>query len=80
MILRAISVVGMILFGSFFILTYHITGYVEVFGKEFIKNKIKEKTHEKIDSIKLQSKDSILKKIPEKFIIKIKKNWIPVVR
>ena len=69
-IIRIIGIVGIILFGSFFCFTFSTPGYVEEIGKDFIKEQIQKETHEKIDDIKLQSKESIIGKFAEQIYIK----------
>lgn len=51
-------------------MTYGIPGYVEEVAKVFIKNKIEEKTNEKIDNLELTAKNSKL----VKFAAKLMKN------
>jgi len=64
--LRIISLIGIIIFGSSFIFTYSTPGYVEEIGKEFIKNKIEEKTNEKIEKLTLNKSNNILIKLASK--------------
>lgn len=70
--LRIIGLLGVILFGTFFYFTYGVPGYVEEIGKDFIKEQIKDKTNEKIDSIKFKSRDSALSKLAGKLYQKNK--------
>ncbi len=58
--LRIAGVAGVLIFGIFLYFTYGIPGYVEEIGKEFIQNQIMEKTDEKIENLKHDSKDSKL--------------------
>lgn len=64
--LRIIGVAGVLIFGIFLYFTYGIPGYVEEIGKEFIQNQIMEKTDEKIENLKLDSKDSKLAQLAAK--------------
>ena len=64
--LRLLGLIGTLLFGTFFIFTYNAPGYVEDVGKDFIKNRIEEKTNQKIDGIKLKTADTRLGKIAGK--------------
>ena len=64
--LRIISLIGIIIFGSSFIFTYSTPGYVEEIGKGFIKNKIEEKTNEKIEKLSLNTSNNVLVKFASK--------------
>lgn len=64
--LRLIGLLGTVLFSVFLSLTYHIPGYVEALGKNFIREQIREKTDQKIDSLKLGKPDSLLGKVAGK--------------
>jgi len=64
--LRVIGLVGILLFGSGFIFTYSIPGFVEEIGKDFIKEKIEEKTHQKINDVSLSNQNNILIKFASK--------------
>lgn len=66
--LRLFGLIGIILFSSLFALTYSTPGFVERIGKEFIKNKIIEKTHEKVDLITAEKKDSKFGKLVGKLM------------
>ncbi len=72
-ILRIISLIGIIIYGSGFIFTYSTPGYVEEIGKVFIKNKIEEKTNDKIESLTLSSLNNILVKFASKLAKKNQK-------
>jgi hypothetical protein len=61
--LRLFGLIGFVVFSGIFALTYSTPEFVERIGKEFIKNKIIEKTQEKIDSITVAQKDSKLGKL-----------------
>ena len=65
-ILRIIGLSGAVVFGLFFVFTYTIPGYVEEAGKDFIKNKIQEKTDEKINNLKPKSTNGTLTLLAEK--------------
>ncbi len=64
--LRIISLIGILIFGSGFVFTYSIPGYVEEIGKEFIKNKIEEKTNEKIEKLTINKSNNVLVKFASK--------------
>ncbi len=49
--LRIIGLLGVFIFGFFFVLTYGVPGYVEEVGKHFIKQELTDTTNEKIDSL-----------------------------
>jgi len=66
--LRIIGLAGTILFGTFLFFTYSLPGYVEEVGKDFIKQQVKDKTTQKIDSITLSKKDNALSKIASKLL------------
>ncbi|MFK5893005.1 MAG: hypothetical protein QM504_07265 [Pseudomonadota bacterium] len=66
--LRLFGIIGIILFSGLFALTYSTPEFVERIGKEFIKNKIIEKTQEKVNSITAEKKDSKLGKFVGKLI------------
>lgn len=69
--LRLIGLAGFILFTFFFTLTFHVPGFVEDVGKEFIKQELQERTKEKIDSlseIDLSASDSRLLKFADKLL------------
>lgn len=61
--LRSIGLIGTLLFGMLFSITFKVPGFVEDFGKEFIQYQIKKKTDQKIEQINLNNKDSKLGKI-----------------
>ena len=66
--LRLFGLIGFVVFASVYGLTYSTPAFVEDIGKEFIKNKIIEKTQEKVDSISAQKKDSKLGRFVGKLI------------
>jgi len=66
--LRLIGLVGLLLFGASFIFTYSTPGYVEEIGKDFIKEKIEEKTHQKIHDLKFNHKNNALVKFASKLV------------
>ena len=70
--LRIISLIGIIIFASGFSFTYSTPGYVEEIGKKFIKNKIEEKTNEKIESLTLNKSNNVLIKFASKLADKNK--------
>ena len=61
--LRSIGVIGTLLFGMLFSITFKIPGFVEGIGKEFIQYQIQKKTNEKIEQVKVDNKDSKLGKL-----------------
>jgi hypothetical protein len=61
--LRSIGVIGTLLFGLLFSITFKVPGFVEDIGKEFIQYQIQKKTNEKIEQVKLDNKDSKLGKL-----------------
>jgi len=61
--LRSIGLIGTLLFGMLFSITFKIPGFVEEMGKDFIQYQIKKKTDHKIEQVKLNNKDSKLGKI-----------------
>lgn len=64
--IRMIGALGVILFGTAFIFTFHVPGGVEEIAKDFIKEKIEEKTREKIDSLSFAGTDSALSKLVQR--------------
>ena len=58
--LRSLGLIGTILFGMLFSITYKVPGFVEEFAKDFIISEIKKQTNEKIELVKLGTKDSKL--------------------
>ena len=66
--LRLFGFIGFVVFASVYGLTYSTPAFVEDIGKEFIKNKIIEKTQQKVDSITAEKKDSKLGKFVGKLI------------
>ena len=67
-LLRTIGIVGVLLFGSSFIFTYTTPGFVEDIAKDFIKDKVQEETHEKIDKISLNKSYNPLLKLASKLV------------
>ncbi len=65
LVLRCVGVVGTLIFGFFFYLTYSVPGYVEGIGKDFIKIQIEKQTNEKIDDVNLQTTDGRLRRFAE---------------
>ena len=61
--LRSIGLIGTILFGLLFSITFKVPGFVEDMGKDFIQYQIQKKTNEKIEQVKLNNKDSKLGKL-----------------
>jgi len=61
--LRVFGIVGLILFGTGFYFTYEVPGWVEEVGKTFIKQKLEEKTHAKIDELTESKSTQIIEKI-----------------
>ncbi|MCP5078203.1 MAG: hypothetical protein GY951_09140 [Psychromonas sp.] len=68
--LRTLGVIGILIFGTGFWFTFGVPGYIEEAGKEFIKDQIKKETKEKIDSIKIESKDNKLYQLASKYLKK----------
>lgn len=66
--LRVFGFIGLLLFGSSFLLTYGVPGYVEKVAETFIKNKVEEETNEKIDSLSLSAKNNKLVQIAGKLL------------
>lgn len=66
--LRIIGLAGICLFGASFIFTYSMPGFVEEIGKEFIKEKVEEKTHKQISALKQHNQDSALVKFASKIL------------
>ncbi len=64
--LRTIGLLGILLFGSGFIFTYSMPGFVEEIGKDFIKEKIEEKTHQKIHELTFKHQNNALVKFASK--------------
>lgn len=58
--LRVFGLIGLLLFGSAFLLTYGVPDSVEKVAESFIKNKVEEKTNEKIDSLGTAAKNNKL--------------------
>ena len=63
--LRSIGLIGTVIFSILFATTLKVPGFVEEFAKDFIISEIKEKTNEKIESVKLATKDSKIAKFAE---------------
>ena len=61
--LRTFGLIGFILFGSLYLLTFNQPAYIENVAKTFIKNKVEEKTIEKIDNIGETTKNNKLVKL-----------------
>lgn len=61
--LRSIGLIGTLLFGMLFSITFKVPGFVEGMGKEFIQSQIQKKTNEKIEQVKSSNKDSKLGKL-----------------
>lgn len=66
--LRIFGVIGLLLFGSSFLLTYGVPGYVEEAAETFIKNRVEEETNEKIESLGLAAKNNKLVQIAGKLL------------
>lgn len=73
--LRVFGIVGLLLFGTSFLFTYGIPGYVEKVAESFIKNKVEEETNEKIDSLGLAAKNNKLVQLAAR-ILKNQENKI----
>jgi predicted phage tail protein len=71
-LLRIISLIGVILFGTVFYFTYQTPEYVEEIGKEFIKSKVQQKTNNFIEGATniVENSDSTLAKYAEKLLEK----------
>jgi len=70
--LRIIGLIGTILFSTFLYFTFSVPSYVEEVGKDFIKQQVKKKTNEKIDSLTINKKDNALSKLAGKLLEKNK--------
>ena len=64
--LRAFGIIGIIVFGTAFGMTFGVPGFIEEIGKDFIKQRIVDETNEKIENIKFQNKESKLGKLVQK--------------
>jgi len=73
-LLRIIGLLGALLFGTIFYFTYSTPEFVEEIGKEFIKNKVQQKTNSMIEgaAIAINDSDSALIKLAEKLYEKNK--------
>ena len=58
--LRVFGLIGLLLFGSAFLLTYGVPDSIEKVAETFIKNKVEEETNEKIDSLGTAAKNNKL--------------------
>jgi len=61
-------IIGALIFGTAFWLTWGVPGYVEEAAKEFIKSKVKEETVEKIDSIAIKANENKLAQFAQKLL------------
>ena len=61
--LRSIGLIGTLLFGILFSITFKIPGFVEDMGKDFIQSQIQKKTNEKIEQVKSDHGDGKLGKL-----------------
>jgi len=68
--LRTFGLVGFILFAGLFVVTFSSQEFVERVGKEFIKDKIIEKTEQKIQSFEAIQKDSKFGSLVSKLVKK----------
>lgn len=72
-ILRLFGVICLLMFGSSFMMTYGVPGYVDKVAETFIKDKVEEKTNEKIDSLGLAVKNNKLTQLAGRILKNQKK-------
>lgn len=65
---RLLAVLGSLAFGMAFALIFATPEFVERTGAHFIKHKIEQETHERIDSLTLQTSNSRLDKLAQKLL------------
>lgn len=68
--LRAIGLIGVVVFGVFFALTYGLPGYVEEVAKDFIAQQVEKEVNQKLDEADMVIENKTLGKIAEKLLNK----------